>query len=180
MKLQLPIYILPMLRYFKCFVSHLEFHDFYLHPCRIGKQFELTLLLQSVVMIIAMFAMLHLCCTVQNTNRVSTKQHRLSGNYLWQQSQVTTDSGTATQLQSHVSSNYTLFQGSRSHTITTHHLCVSFQLPFLTKRGGHWKDLGGKAAGYLSLTADSHLFTTNQLCICFVLYWIDTLCSLCL
>lgn len=44
----------------------------------IGKQFELTLLLQSVVMILTMFAMLHLCCTVQNTNRVSTKQHRLS------------------------------------------------------------------------------------------------------
>lgn len=48
-------------------------------PRRIGKQFELTLLLQSVVMIITMFGMLHLCCTVQNTNRVSTKQHRLSG-----------------------------------------------------------------------------------------------------
>ncbi|KAF7653644.1 hypothetical protein LDENG_00080440 [Lucifuga dentata] len=46
----------------------------------IGKQFELTLLLQSVVMIFTMFAMLHLCCTVQNTNRVSTKLHRLSGN----------------------------------------------------------------------------------------------------
>ncbi|XP_025765117.1 uncharacterized protein si:dkey-246g23.2 isoform X1 [Oreochromis niloticus] len=44
----------------------------------IGKQFELTLLLQSVVMILTMFAMLHLCCTVQNTNRVSTKQHHLS------------------------------------------------------------------------------------------------------
>ncbi|XP_068169057.1 solute carrier family 66 member 2 isoform X2 [Antennarius striatus] len=44
----------------------------------IGKQFELTLLLQSVVMIITMFTMLHLCCNVQNTNRVSTKQHRLS------------------------------------------------------------------------------------------------------
>ncbi|XP_026220540.1 solute carrier family 66 member 2 isoform X2 [Anabas testudineus] len=43
----------------------------------IGKQFELTLLLQSVVMILTMFAMLHLCCMVQNTNRVSTKQHRL-------------------------------------------------------------------------------------------------------
>lgn len=53
---------------------------FCLCPCRIGKQFELTLLLQSVVMIITMFAMLHLCCMVQNTNRVSTKQHRLSGN----------------------------------------------------------------------------------------------------
>ncbi|XP_039989847.1 solute carrier family 66 member 2 [Xiphias gladius] len=52
----------------------------------IGKQFELTLLLQSVVMIVAMFAMLHLCCTVQNTNRVSTKQHRLSDldfHYFW-------------------------------------------------------------------------------------------------
>ncbi|XP_069019378.1 solute carrier family 66 member 2 [Embiotoca jacksoni] len=53
----------------------------------IGKQFELTLLLQSVVMILTMFAMLHLCCTVQNTNRVSTKQHRLSDlnlHYFWQ------------------------------------------------------------------------------------------------
>ncbi|XP_028306165.1 PQ-loop repeat-containing protein 1 [Gouania willdenowi] len=52
----------------------------------IGKQFELTLLLQSVVMILTMFAMLHLCCTVQNTNRVSTKQHRLSDldlHYFW-------------------------------------------------------------------------------------------------
>ncbi|XP_072290861.1 solute carrier family 66 member 2 [Eucyclogobius newberryi] len=52
----------------------------------IGKQFELTLLLQSVVLILTMFAMLHLCCTVQNTNRVSTKQHRLSDldlNYFW-------------------------------------------------------------------------------------------------
>lgn len=52
----------------------------------IGKQFELTLLLQSVVMILAMFAMLHLCCTVQNTNRVSTKHHRLSDlnlHYFW-------------------------------------------------------------------------------------------------
>lgn len=52
----------------------------------IGKQFELTLLLQSVVMIITMFAMLHLCCAVQNTNRVSTKQHRLSDldlRYFW-------------------------------------------------------------------------------------------------
>ncbi|MEQ2264605.1 hypothetical protein XENORESO_013882, partial [Xenotaenia resolanae] len=44
----------------------------------IGKQFELTLLLQSVVMILTMLAMLHLCCTVHSTNRVSTKQHRLT------------------------------------------------------------------------------------------------------
>ncbi|XP_077423644.1 solute carrier family 66 member 2 [Vanacampus margaritifer] len=52
----------------------------------IGKQFELTLLLQSVVMILTMFAMLHLCCAVQNTNPVSTKQHRLSDldlRYFW-------------------------------------------------------------------------------------------------
>lgn len=53
---------------------------FCLCPFRIGKQFELTLLFQSVVMILTMFAMLHLCCMVQNTNRVSTKQHRLLGN----------------------------------------------------------------------------------------------------
>uniref|UniRef100_G3PKS3 Si:dkey-246g23.2 n=1 Tax=Gasterosteus aculeatus aculeatus TaxID=481459 RepID=G3PKS3_GASAC len=52
----------------------------------IGKQFELTLLLQSVVMIVTMFAILHLCCEVQNTNRVSTRQHRLSDldfRYFW-------------------------------------------------------------------------------------------------
>ncbi|CAL9697206.1 unnamed protein product [Knipowitschia caucasica] len=52
----------------------------------IGKQFESTLLLQSVVMILTMFTMLHLCCTIQNANRVSTKQHRLSDmdlNYFW-------------------------------------------------------------------------------------------------
>ncbi|XP_056908729.1 solute carrier family 66 member 2 isoform X4 [Takifugu flavidus] len=52
-----------------------------------GKQFELTLLLQSVVMIVTMFAMLHLCCIFQNTNRISIKQHRLSGAVsLWRQS----------------------------------------------------------------------------------------------
>ncbi|KAM8860620.1 solute carrier family 66 member 2 [Synchiropus picturatus] len=53
----------------------------------IGKQFELTLLLQSVVMILTMFAMLHLCCGVQYANRVSTKQHRLTDwdvRYFWQ------------------------------------------------------------------------------------------------
>nr|XP_015820912.2 LOW QUALITY PROTEIN: solute carrier family 66 member 2 [Nothobranchius furzeri] len=52
----------------------------------IGKQFELTLLLQSVVMILTMFIMLHLCCSVQSTNQVSTKQHRLTDlnwNYFW-------------------------------------------------------------------------------------------------
>ncbi|MBN3309893.1 PQLC1 protein, partial [Amia calva] len=44
----------------------------------IGKQFELTLLLQSLVMIGTMLAMLNLCCTVQTSNRVSTKQHHFT------------------------------------------------------------------------------------------------------
>lgn len=48
-------------------------------PRRIGKQFEFTLLLQSVVMIATMLAMLHLCCVFHNTNRMGTKQHRLAG-----------------------------------------------------------------------------------------------------
>uniref|UniRef100_A0A8K9UMB9 Solute carrier family 66 member 2 n=1 Tax=Oncorhynchus mykiss TaxID=8022 RepID=A0A8K9UMB9_ONCMY len=43
-----------------------------------GKQFELTLLLQSVVMIITMLAMLHLCCNIQHTNRVSTKKRHFT------------------------------------------------------------------------------------------------------
>lgn len=52
----------------------------------IGKQFELTLLLQSLVMILTMFTMLHLCCSVQSSNRVSTKQHRITDldvRYFW-------------------------------------------------------------------------------------------------
>ncbi|XP_048828092.1 solute carrier family 66 member 2 [Brienomyrus brachyistius] len=52
----------------------------------IGKQFELTLLLQSVVMIATMLAMLQLCCSVQGTNRVATKQHHFTDldlRYFW-------------------------------------------------------------------------------------------------
>ncbi|KAJ3596579.1 hypothetical protein NHX12_002984 [Muraenolepis orangiensis] len=45
----------------------------------LGKQFELPLLLQSVVMVCTMFCMLRLCCHVQNAQRVSTRQHRLAG-----------------------------------------------------------------------------------------------------
>uniref|UniRef100_A0A9J7XV17 Solute carrier family 66 member 2 n=1 Tax=Cyprinus carpio carpio TaxID=630221 RepID=A0A9J7XV17_CYPCA len=45
----------------------------------IGKQFELPLLLQSVVMILTMLAMLHLCCSIQSSNRVSSKQHHITG-----------------------------------------------------------------------------------------------------
>uniref|UniRef100_A0A8C7HH35 Si:dkey-246g23.2 n=1 Tax=Oncorhynchus kisutch TaxID=8019 RepID=A0A8C7HH35_ONCKI len=47
-----------------------------------GKQFEVTLLLQSVVMILTMLVMLNLCCSVQNTNRISTKHHLTSANYI--------------------------------------------------------------------------------------------------
>ncbi|KAI4904457.1 hypothetical protein NFI96_001676 [Prochilodus magdalenae] len=54
----------------------------------IGKQFELTLLLQSVVMILTMLAMLHLCCAIQSTNRVSTKQHRITAIKLSRSSEV--------------------------------------------------------------------------------------------
>lgn len=43
-----------------------------------GKQFEVTLLLQSVVMIVTMLFMLHLCCSIQNSNRISTKQHHIT------------------------------------------------------------------------------------------------------
>ncbi|XP_077049660.1 solute carrier family 66 member 2 isoform X2 [Siphateles boraxobius] len=52
----------------------------------IGKQFELPLLLQSVVMILTMLAMLHLCCSIQSSNRVSTKQHHITDldfRYFW-------------------------------------------------------------------------------------------------
>ncbi|XP_076123739.1 solute carrier family 66 member 2 [Alosa pseudoharengus] len=52
----------------------------------IGKQFELTLLLQSLVMILTMLAMLYLCCSIQGTNRVTTKQHHISDldlRYFW-------------------------------------------------------------------------------------------------
>ncbi|MBN3274716.1 PQLC1 protein, partial [Polyodon spathula] len=44
-----------------------------------GKQFESPLLFQSMVMILTMLAMLHLCCSVQTTNHVSTKQHYFTG-----------------------------------------------------------------------------------------------------
>uniref|UniRef100_A0A8C1L741 Si:dkey-246g23.2 n=1 Tax=Cyprinus carpio TaxID=7962 RepID=A0A8C1L741_CYPCA len=52
----------------------------------IGKQFELPLLLQSVVMILTMLAMLHLCCSIQSSNRVSSKQHHITDldlRYFW-------------------------------------------------------------------------------------------------
>ncbi|XP_018431302.1 PREDICTED: PQ-loop repeat-containing protein 1-like, partial [Nanorana parkeri] len=44
-----------------------------------GKFFEFPLLLQSVLMIGAMLAILHLCCATQTANRVSTKQRNFTG-----------------------------------------------------------------------------------------------------
>ncbi|KAK6479886.1 solute carrier family 66 member 2-like [Huso huso] len=51
-----------------------------------GKQFESPLLFQSMVMILTMLAMLHLCCSVQTANRVSAKQHYFTDldlRYFW-------------------------------------------------------------------------------------------------
>lgn len=52
----------------------------------VGKQFEMPLLLQSVVMIFTMLAMLHLCCAIQSSNRVTTKLHHITDlnfRYFW-------------------------------------------------------------------------------------------------
>ncbi|KAM8946497.1 solute carrier family 66 member 2-like [Pelodytes ibericus] len=52
-----------------------------------GKFFEFPLLLQSILMIVTMLAMLNLCCSMQNANRVSTKQHFFTDfelDYFWQ------------------------------------------------------------------------------------------------
>ncbi|XP_039619439.1 solute carrier family 66 member 2 [Polypterus senegalus] len=56
-----------------------------------GKQFEITLLLQSLVMILTMLAMLHLCCSVQTTSRIVTKQHHFTDfdlRYFWSWSHI--------------------------------------------------------------------------------------------
>ncbi|XP_043563443.1 solute carrier family 66 member 2 [Chiloscyllium plagiosum] len=59
-------------------------HYYYL--CRFGKHFELTLLWQSIVLIITMLALLHLCCTVQSSSRMSTSRHLFTDfdpRYFW-------------------------------------------------------------------------------------------------
>ncbi|GCC28443.1 solute carrier family 66 member 2 [Chiloscyllium punctatum] len=51
-----------------------------------GKHFELTLLWQSIVLIITMLALLHLCCTVQSSSRMSTSRHLFTDfdpRYFW-------------------------------------------------------------------------------------------------
>ncbi|XP_067854207.1 solute carrier family 66 member 2 [Heptranchias perlo] len=40
-----------------------------------GRHFEVTLLWQSIVMIITMLALLHLCCTVRRSSQMSTSRH---------------------------------------------------------------------------------------------------------
>lgn len=124
-------------------------------PCRIGKQFELTLLLQSVVMIITMFGMLHLCCTVQNTNRVSTKQHRLSGE----------DSQKSVRHMTHCH-------------VYAHHFFS--QLLLLTKRGSYLRSFCYRTAAVSLPSLDSHLFSTHLIFIYLVLYSTVILCLLCI
>ncbi|CAH2324062.1 PQ-loop repeat-containing 1-like [Pelobates cultripes] len=51
-----------------------------------GKFFEFPLLLQSILMIVTMLVLLSLCCSLQNVNRVSTKQHHFTDfelDYFW-------------------------------------------------------------------------------------------------
>lgn len=57
---------------------------FYLHCLclyfRFGKRFELPLLLQSLLMIVAMFVMIKLCINVQNrTQIIKSKERVLTG-----------------------------------------------------------------------------------------------------
>jgi len=50
--------------------------------CRFGKHYELPLLLQSILMILAMFVMIKLCINVQNrTQIIKAKERVLTGNY---------------------------------------------------------------------------------------------------
>jgi len=50
--------------------------------CRFGKHYELPLLLQSILMILAMFIMIKLCINVQNrTQIIKTKERVLTGEY---------------------------------------------------------------------------------------------------
>lgn len=50
--------------------------------CRFGKHYELPLLLQSLLMILAMFVMIKLCINVQNrTQIIKTKERVLTGEY---------------------------------------------------------------------------------------------------
>lgn len=50
--------------------------------CRFGKRYELPLLLQSILMILAMFVMIKLCINVQNrTQIIKAKERVLTGEY---------------------------------------------------------------------------------------------------
>lgn len=132
-------------------------------PRRIGKQFELTLLLQSVVMIITMFGMLHLCCTVRNTNRVSTKQHRLSGEDSQKSVRHIAIAGAVM---------YT--QYLKNISASAHHFFS--QLLLLTKRGSYLRSFGYRTAAVSLPYLDSHLFSTHLIFIHLVLYSTVILC----
>ena len=45
--------------------------------CRFGKHFEYPLLIQSIVMNIAMFAMIHLCVHVRNANQLLQARQKI-------------------------------------------------------------------------------------------------------
>lgn len=141
----------------------------WLRPCRIGKQFELTLLLQSVVMIITMFAMLHLCCTVQNTNRVSTKQHRLSGNQLCAETVLIYNSHNKQQLtQQHNHCHvYTVITSNFSVVVSSLECFNSF---FLPKEGAIGKAYMARLLFSKCLISDNHSLTTNLILIFLILY----------
>jgi len=50
---------------------------------RFGKHYELPLLLQSILMILAMFVMIKLCINVQNrTQIIKAKERVLTGEYI--------------------------------------------------------------------------------------------------
>lgn len=132
-------------------------------PRRIGKQFELTLLLQSVVMIITMFGMLHLCCTIQNTNRVSTKQHRLSGEHSQKSVRHIAIADTV------MCTQYLKITASAHHFFS--------QLLLLTKRGSYLRSFGYGTAAVSLPYLDSHLFSTHLIFIYLVLY--STFCADC-
>lgn len=131
---------------------------------RIGKQFELTLLLQSVVMIITMFGMLQLCCTIQNTNRVSTKQHRLSG----EDSQKSVRHIAIADIVYAVSEDFATSTPFFQSAPTSHQKRELFEKLWL-------RDGCGSLPYF-----DSHLFSTHLIFIYLALYSTVILCWLCI
>jgi hypothetical protein len=52
--------------------------------CRFGKGYEKPLLIQSVIMNVTMFAMVHLCVTVRSKNQIIRGRDRVfTGKIIW-------------------------------------------------------------------------------------------------